>query len=301
MTKLDTNHLNGKYSNGKSEHTVKALESQVLTTESKTPKSLVTKSSAINYKDSKFDQSVVLRQSPVWSRAIMVTMMGLACFGITWACFAKIEQVIPATGQLKPEGAVKEIQAPVGGVVKDIYVKDGQQVKAGDLLVVFDSTATDAELSSLQKIRAALMQENQIYRQLIQTPAAVKEGEVLETSLSKETALLLKHRTVLLAENELLRKELGNSGNIIGLGVDDQKRLTTTKAELDTRTAAGRLEVEQIKQKLAQTEVQITDAKATLAIEEQIVGKLKTLSEEGGISQLQYLQQEKRCKILKHK
>jgi hemolysin D len=297
MTKLDANHLNGKYSNGKYEHTVKALESQILTTESKTPKSLVTKSSAINFQNSKFDQSVVLRQSLVWSRAIMVTMMGLACFGITWACFAKIEQVVPATGQLKPEGAVKEIQASVGGVVKDIYVKDGQQVKAGDLLVIFDSSATDAELSSLQKIRDALMQENQIYRQLIQT-TAVTEGELLKTSLSKETALLLKNRTVLLAENELLRKELGNSGNIFGLGVDEQKRLITTKVELDTRTSAGRLEVEQIKKKLAQTEVQINDTKATLAIEEEIVGKLKTLSEEGGISQLQYLQQKKKVQNL---
>ncbi|MBD0262354.1 MAG: hemolysin D, partial [Tolypothrix sp. Co-bin9] len=90
MTKLDANHLNGKYSNGKYEDTIKEDESQILTAESKTPKSLVTKSSA-----SKFEQSVVLRQSPVWSRSIMLTMMGLACFGITWAYFAKIEQVIP--------------------------------------------------------------------------------------------------------------------------------------------------------------------------------------------------------------
>ncbi len=298
MTKIDANHLNGKYSNGKYEHTVKALESQILTTKSKTSKQLVNKSSASNSQGSKFEQSVVLRQSPVWSRAIMVTMMGIACFGITWACFAKIEQVVPATGQLKPEGAVKEIQAPVGGVVKDIYIKDGQQVKAGDLLLIFDSTATDAELSSLQKIRAALMQENQIYRQLIQTPAAVKEGELLKTSLSKETASLLKTRTVLLAENELLRKELGNSGNIFGLEIDEQKRLTTTKTELDTRAATARLEVEQIKKKLAQTEVQISDTKATLALEEQIVGKLKILSEEGGISQLQYLQQQKKVQNL---
>jgi hemolysin D len=293
MTKLDTNHLNGKYSNGKHKPPIKALKSQISTTESKT-----LKSPTANFQASKFDQSVVLRQSPIWSRAIAVTMMSLACFGITWACFAKIEQVIPATGQLKPEGAVKEIQAPVGGVVKDIYVKDGQQVKAGDLLLIFDSATTNAELTSLQKISAALMQENQVYRQLIEAPAAVAEGKLLKTSLPKETASLLKNRTVLLAENELLRKELGNSKNILGLGMDEQKRLATTKAELETRAAVGRLEVEQIKNKLIQTEVQITDAKATLAIERQIVGKLKILSEEGGISQLQYLQQEKKVQNL---
>jgi hemolysin D len=299
MTQRDRKQLNGRYSNGKYKDTAKALESQILTTESKTPKPLVTKSPAINSQDSKFEQSVVLRQSPVWSRAIMMTMMGVACFGITWACFAKIEQVVPATGQLKPEGAVKEIQAPVGGVVKDIYIKDGQQVKAGDLLLIFDSTATDAELVSLQKIRDAFMHENQIYRQLIQNPAAIKETEFLKTFLSKETTSLLKNHTGLLTENKLLRQELENSGNIIGLDLDEQKRLATTKTELDTRAAAGRLEVEQIKKKLAQTEFQIIDIKATLAIEEEIAGKLKTLSEEGGISKLQYLQQQKKVQNLK--
>jgi HlyD family secretion protein len=100
------------------------------------------------YQDDKFEQSVVLRQSPVWSRAIMLSMIGLACVGIGWASFAKIEQVVPATGQLKPEGTVKEIQAPVSGVVKKVYVKDGQQVKPDDLLLIFDSTATNAELNS---------------------------------------------------------------------------------------------------------------------------------------------------------
>ncbi|MEA5573060.1 HlyD family efflux transporter periplasmic adaptor subunit [Calothrix sp. UHCC 0171] len=300
MTKLDTNNLNGKSSNSKFEHTIKTLEAQTLTTESQTPQSVATKSSTINSQDSQLEQSVVLRQSPIWSRAIMGTMMGLVCFGITWAYFAKIEQVIPATGQLKPEGAVKEIQAPVSGVVKDIYIKDGQQVKAGDLLLVFDSTTTDAELGSLQKIRAALIRENQIYRQLIQNPTSViTEEELLKNAFAKETISLLKHRTVLLSENEFLRKELGESGNNFILGIDEQKRFIVTKNELDTRAAAGQLEVAQIRKKLAQIEVQISDTKATVALEEQIIGKLKTLSEEGGISQLQYLQQQKKVQNLK--
>ncbi|TAF04454.1 MAG: biotin/lipoyl-binding protein, partial [Nostocales cyanobacterium] len=109
----------------------------------------------IPYQDS-FEQSIVLRQSPIWSRTIMITMMVVASFGIGWAYFAKIEQVVPATGQLKPEGTVKEVQAPINGVVKSVYVKDGQEVKEGDLLLTFESVATLAELSSLNKIRVAL-------------------------------------------------------------------------------------------------------------------------------------------------
>lgn len=294
MTQLN-NHLNGKYSKATNKDGVKASGLQTLISNSQSSKP----QSKPQPSKPKFDQSVVLRQSPVWSRAITMSMIGLACFGITWACFAKIEQVIPATGQLKPEGTVKEIQAPVSGIVKEVYVKDGQSVKSGDVLLVFDTTATDAELKSLQKIRATLMQENQVYRRLIQAPPfVITENENLNF-LSKETSSLLRSRVALLAENELLRKELENLGNVSSLGVDEKKRIQTTKAELDTRAAAAQLEIEQIKTKLAQNKVQIIDAKSTLALEESIMGKLKTLSAEGAIAQLQDLQQQKKVQNLK--
>ena len=142
----------------------------------------------------------------------MMTLMALACFGITWACFAKIEQVVPATGQLKPEGTVKDVQAPVSGVVKEVYVKDGQQVKQGDLLLTFESIATVAQLNSLNQIRIALIKENQIYRRLMGASSAIaSEAEFLRSKLPQETAFLLKSRAALVAENELLRTQLKNS------------------------------------------------------------------------------------------
>jgi len=41
------------------------------------------------------------------------------------ACVAKIEEAIPAQGKLEPQGTVNEVQVPIGGVVKAIYVNDG--------------------------------------------------------------------------------------------------------------------------------------------------------------------------------
>ena len=121
MTQVNGNRTNGNGNgNGNGSH----RDTKVL----KSPKTIA-KQPKNDFKFDKFEHSVVLRQSPVWSRTIMITLMGLACFGIIWACLAKIEQVIPATGQLKPEGTVKEVQAPVNGVVKSIYIKDGDEVK----------------------------------------------------------------------------------------------------------------------------------------------------------------------------
>ncbi|BAY42832.1 HlyD family secretion protein [Scytonema sp. HK-05] len=298
MTQLNENHLNGNHRNGTSQNG-KPSDSRVLTADSKRPKASERDFKQYNFEQ--LEQSVVLRQSPFWSRTIMVTLMVLACFGIGWAYFAKIEQVVPASqGQLKPEGTVKEIQAPVNGVVKGVYVKDGQKVNPGDLLLIFDSVTTNGELNSLKKVRASLMQENQLYRRLMEIGSGVAaEVEFMRGNLPREAAFLLKNRAALVAENELLRKEFKNTGAVAGLDTDEQERLETAKTELDTRSAAARLKVEQSKQKLAQNQVQLDDAKGTLAIEQQILTKMKLLAEEGAIAQLQYLQQQKQVQNIK--
>jgi len=282
MTQLNGNHTNGNYKNGAKQ------DSPVVTKQQK-----VAPESLIKSTPQELEQSVILRQSPVWSRTIMATLMALACFGIAWAYFAKIEQVVPATGQLKPEGTVKDVQAPVSGVVKALYVKDGQEVKEGDLLLTFDSIASVAELNSLNKIRVALTKENQIYRRLLgASTATTSELLFLRGNLPPETTFLLKSRAALVAENDLLRTQLRNSGQNYALGIDEQQRLRAAKQELDSRSAAARLEVEKIRKQVTQTQVKLEDSKSSLAIQQRILDKLKILAEEGGISQLQYLNQQ---------
>ncbi|OUL19657.1 HlyD family efflux transporter periplasmic adaptor subunit [Nostoc sp. 106C] len=293
MTQLNGNNLNGMNGNGR--HNNEApTDSRVITSAAKTPKQ-----PAFNFQETNFEQSVVLRQSPIWSRTIMISLMGLACFGIAWACFAKIEQVVPAAGQLKPEGTVKEVQAPISGVVKAVYVKDGQQVKSGDLLLTFDSIATRAELNSLNKIRAAILQENQIYRRLMGASfATTSELEFLRGRLPQETAFLLKSRAGLVSENELLRTQLRKYGTEPGLGSDELQRLEVARKEVDSRSSAARLEVEKTRKQLSQTQVKKQDTENSLAIQQKILGKIKILAEEGGISQLQYLNQQQQVQNL---
>ncbi|MEH2136640.1 HlyD family efflux transporter periplasmic adaptor subunit [Nostoc sp.] len=287
MTQLNGNHLNGNQKNGNQKNGVKQ-DSPILTKQQK-----AAQESLINSSSQEFEQSIVLRQSPVWSRTIMITLMGLACFGIAWAYFAKIEQVVPATGQLKPEGTVKEVQAPVSGVVKTVNVKDGQVVKAGDLLLTFDSIASVAELNSLNKIRVALIKENQIYRRLMSASTATgTELLYLRGNLPQETTFLLKSRAAIVSENDLLRTQLRNSGQDSTLGIDEQQRLQVAKKELDSRSAAAQLEVEKTRKQLSQNQFKLEDSKSSLAIQEGILAKLKILAEEGGISQLQYLNQQ---------
>jgi hemolysin D len=95
---------------------------------------LTTTSQNTDLSISSTNQSVIFQQSQIWSRAIGWGIMGLIVAVISWASIAHIDEAIPADGKLEPIDDAKKIQAPMNGVVKQIYVKNGDRVKAGDLL-----------------------------------------------------------------------------------------------------------------------------------------------------------------------
>lgn len=239
-----------------------------------------------------FDQPVILQQSPTRSHAITLGIIGATTLAVIWACVSKIEEAIPAIGKLQPQGAVKEVQAPLGGVVQEIYVKDGQRVQKGEQLVKLDSTTAQAQVVSLQKIRAALVSENQFYRSLFAGNAT--DPSAIPAKISPELLVLARSRAALTAENQIYQAQLQgqNPGRTVGLTTEQQFRLQNRQTESSTRLATAQLEVDQLRQQLAQVKVQLANARNLLAVNEGILRDLQTLATEGGISRLQYLKQQ---------
>lgn len=97
--------------------------------------------------------SIALRQQPPSRVARMVTIAicAMAAISVAYTCLASIDIVVTAQGRVIPSGKSKIIQPLEAGVVKAIAVKDGQTVKAGDLLVELDATATQADRDRLQR------------------------------------------------------------------------------------------------------------------------------------------------------
>ena len=81
-----------------------------------------------------------------------VVVTGLLTLGIGgWASTTEIAGAIVAPGMLVVESNVKKVQHPTGGVVGEVRVKDGDRVKAGDVLVRLDDTQTRAGLAIVTK------------------------------------------------------------------------------------------------------------------------------------------------------
>jgi HlyD family secretion protein len=63
-----------------------------------------------------------------------------------WASTAEISGAVVAPGALVVDTNDKKVQHPTGGIVGELFVQEGDRVKAGDLLIKLDETVTRANL-----------------------------------------------------------------------------------------------------------------------------------------------------------
>ncbi len=97
---------------------------------------------------------------PTNSRFFYITgLILLLVFGVGggyWAYTAPLDSAIVASGSFVATGANKVIQHLEGGIVQKILVKEGDHVKAGDVLIHLDRTKADGEYERLKKRSAQL-------------------------------------------------------------------------------------------------------------------------------------------------
>lgn len=88
-----------------------------------------------------------LQETPVspTPRLAMWLLIAFALLAVLWACLGHVDIVATAQGKIVPNDRVKTIQPMETATVQAIYVTDGQQVKAGDVLIELDATVADAD------------------------------------------------------------------------------------------------------------------------------------------------------------
>jgi len=87
--------------------------------------------------------------------SIWIALIGIVIL-IVWASFAKIDQVTRAQATVIASARTQEIQASEGGVLTQLAVTEGEEVKAGQLLVVLEEERAKAAVDNSASKTAAL-------------------------------------------------------------------------------------------------------------------------------------------------
>ena len=207
------------------------------------------------------DESV-LQQPKHWMRAITWGLIGTTAFGVGWLCLAKTEEIVVATGKLDPLGAVKEIQMPVGGIADEILVKDGDRVKAGQVVMRLDTESSSQQLKS--HIQSISLKEEQLKLKLFELKRYQQlndeEVKMLTGNLKLENEILSRYRELAEqgASSELQFLQQRNKVQEV------QGQLAQTKVDRLRQTAILQQAIQQMKSELSDLQAKRTEAEVTL-------------------------------------
>jgi HlyD family secretion protein len=214
-----------------------------------------------------------------------------------WASTAQISGALIAPGSVVVDSNVKKVQHPTGGVVGEVRVRDGDVVKAGDVVVRLDDTVTKASLAIVTKnlnglwaraarlqaeqqglskltfppmlldnaddpdVKAVMASESKLF-DVRSTGRTGQKSQLREriSQLNEEIAGLTAQETAKAREIELVNEELVGVRQLYNQHLVQMSRLTTLErdaARLNGERAQFIASRAQAKGKITETELQI--------------------------------------------
>lgn len=199
------------------------------------------------------------------AQILLYLIAGLILITFVWAATARLDKVTRGQGRVIPSNQLQEVQYLEGGIVKEILVREGDRVKAGEILVRLDPTQFNAEFSQNQdeynllyarvaRLDASVAQKPLAFPLDLQraAPAIVADErniydaqmEELEASLEVEMSKLAQRRQSLeearVAEEyarlalELAGEELAMIRPLVEKGIEPQIELLRTRQREST-------------------------------------------------------------------
>ena len=98
---------------------------------------------------------IVLARPPRWARASIYLMALLLLSAAAWTYVGTVDLVIRAPGIVRPEGEVVRVQSEVPGRVRELAVREGEEVQAGQCLLRLDASELEIEREKLRAQRRA--------------------------------------------------------------------------------------------------------------------------------------------------
>ena len=111
-----------------------------------------TRPSPLEHGEQRHERQHSVQGPPVHQPPYRVALEGVAflVFALSWAWTTELGAVV-APGTIVVDSHVKKVQHPTGGVIGEILARDGDRVRAGDVVIRLDETVARANLSMVSK------------------------------------------------------------------------------------------------------------------------------------------------------
>lgn len=200
------------------------------------------------------------------ARWVLYGLAGLLVLLVIWAAFARIDEVTKGEGKVIPSSQLQIVQAVDGGVVEKVFVKDGQQVKKGQVLVKIDPTRFVANLREGSARAFALKIKADRLTALVNgtgfnpTPPASDQGQGSEA-------------TMIIAQ--------------------EQQYYFESLRQINERMQMARQQVDQRRGELSEAEAMIATADRTYKMAQQELNITRPMLKSGAVSQMDVLRLER--------
>lgn len=155
-----------------------------------------------------------LRVPMVACAIVVVGFFGV--FGV-WTATAPLSSAAVAQGIVSPEGSRRTVQHLEGGIIKQFLVREGAQIKKGDLLLVLDDTQARANYTGLQsqslrfsamKMRIDALQRRATELQLTDRFAGAMADKDFAQFIANETEIFETRRRTLEQQRQIYAQQI---------------------------------------------------------------------------------------------
>lgn len=171
---------------------------------------------------------------------ILVFVVGLG----TWAAFAPVWGAVTAPGVVRVENNRKTLKSRDGGVVRQINVREGQEVSAGQLLLKFDDTVARAQVAIFEnQYDTAAMQAARFQAESLGRPLVVP-ADLQARRADPRVAAIIQNETLLFQTRKIA---IEGQGAILNQRFS---QLETARSGLQIQTVSLNQQIELMKDEL---------------------------------------------------
>jgi len=167
----------------------------------------------------------LLPPPPTWSRLLIWTIGSGASFLLIWSMIVKVDERVVFNGEITTSSPAVIVNVQDSGVIQQIFSKPHQEIKKGDIILVFDDDQTNIRLESVLQRQKLL-----VLRQKTESSLYNLKKQELKERLDLDKDLLQRMESLLeagaIGETQVLKQKSQFSRGLIQLTslTDERKK-----------------------------------------------------------------------------